>query len=122
MPNAGIGIDLIEIDRLERALARRPRLRERLFSPKELGYAESRGRPAEHLAARFCAKEAVAKSLGLEGWGFRDVEVVSGSPPTVRLNGRAARRADELNVRIAISLSHTHQTAAAIAIAGQAAS
>jgi holo-[acyl-carrier protein] synthase len=118
MPIGGIGIDLIEIDRLERALDRRPRLRERLFTPRELAYAEGRARPGQHLAARFCAKEAVAKSLGLEGWSFRDVEVVSGSPPTVRLDGRAAQRAGELNARVAISLSHTRETAAAIAFAG----
>ena len=118
MPFAGIGIDLIEIDRFERALASRPRLRARLFTERELGYAATRARPGEHLAARFCAKEAVAKSLGLEGWSFKDVEVVSGSPPAVRLDGRAARRADEQNLTVVISLSHTRETAAAIALAG----
>ena len=65
----GIGIDLLEIDRLERALARRPRLAERLFTDAELDYAAARARPAQHLAARFCAKEAVAKALGLERLG-----------------------------------------------------
>ena len=72
-----VGIDLLEIERLERALQRRPRLAERLFTEAERDYAASRARPGQHLAARFCAKEAVAKALGLEAWDFRDVEVAS---------------------------------------------
>jgi holo-[acyl-carrier protein] synthase len=60
-----IGIDLIEIGRLERALERRPRLAERLFSPAELEFASARARPGRHLAARFAAKEATVKALGL---------------------------------------------------------
>jgi holo-[acyl-carrier protein] synthase len=114
---AGIGIDLIEIDRFERALSRRPRLRERLFTSAELRYAGERARPAQHLAARFCAKEAVAKSLGLGGWSFNDVEVVAGEPPTVRLDGRAAERARRLRVRVLVSLTHDRRTAAAVACA-----
>ena len=119
MPIAGIGIDLIEIDRFERALERRPRLGGRLFTAGEREYASSRARPAQHLAARFCAKEAVAKSLGLQGWSFGDVEVVAGAPPTVRLRGRARRRADELGVRVEISLTHDRVAAAAVARADQ---
>ena len=57
-------------------LSRRPGLAERLFSDDERAYAAARGRPAQHLAARFCAKEAVAKALGLQVWNPRDVEVV----------------------------------------------
>ena len=78
---------------MERALERRPRLGERLFTESEREYAAARARPAQHLAARFCAKEAVAKSLGLGGWSFSDVEVVPGAPPAVRLHGRAEQRA-----------------------------
>ena len=74
---AGVGIDLLDIERLERALERRPRLAERLFTDDERAYAAGRARPVMHLAARFCAKEAVAKALGLTGWSFRDVEVVA---------------------------------------------
>jgi holo-[acyl-carrier protein] synthase len=55
-----IGIDLLEIDRLEAALERRPRLAQRLFTADELAYATGKARPGQHLAARFCAKEAVA--------------------------------------------------------------
>jgi holo-[acyl-carrier protein] synthase len=112
-----IGIDVLEIDRLEEALARRPNLLSRLFTPEERRYAEAHARPATHLAARFCAKEAVAKALALEAWAFTDVEVVAtDSAPRVRLSGAAAARADELGVEARISLTHTRKTAAAVAI------
>jgi holo-[acyl-carrier protein] synthase len=117
MSAAGLGIDMIEIGRIERAFERSPRLCERLFTEAERRYAETRARPATHLAARFCAKEAVAKSLGLEGWSFTDVEVVAGYPPSVRLAGRADRRARELGVSVRVSLTHDRETAAAIALA-----
>jgi len=107
---AGIGIDLLEIDRMERALERHPRLRQRVFSEAELAYAAARARPARHLAARFAAKEAVVKALGL-----REVEVVAGEPPTIRLSGRAAEAARDR--RIEISLTHSRDNAAAVAIA-----
>ena len=114
---AAIGVDLLEIERLERALERRPLLAERLFTDGERAYAAERARPALHLAARFCAKEAVAKALGLEGWSFRDVEVVATTAaPEVRLSGAAAERARELGVSAEVSLTHTRTTAAAVAL------
>jgi holo-[acyl-carrier protein] synthase len=114
----GVGIDLLEIDRLERALARRPALAERLFTAGERDYAASRPRPARHLAARFCAKEAVAKSLGIEGWSFTEVEVIAGHPPAVRLRGRAERRARQLGISsVRVSLTHAREAAAAVALA-----
>ena len=89
---AGIGIDLLEIDRLERALERHPRLAERVFTEDERDYAAARARPGRHLAARFAAKEAVVKALGLSGgFGLREIEVVAGEPPTVRLSGPCRR-------------------------------
>jgi holo-[acyl-carrier protein] synthase len=115
---AGIGIDLLEIERLERALERRPRLAERLFTEGELAYAAARARPGQHLAARFCAKEAVAKALGMTAWSFQDVEVIGGDgPPRVRLHGPVAARAGALGVEIHISLTHARGEAAAVAIA-----
>ena len=120
MALVGIGIDLLEIERLERALERWPRLGERLFTESERQYAAARARPAQHFAARFCAKEAVAKSLGIGGWSFGDVEVVSGSPPAVRLLGRAEQRARELGVSVHVSLTHDRGTAAAVACAERA--
>ena len=113
-----VGIDLLEIARLERALERRPRLAERLFTEAERGYAAGRARPGQHLAARFCAKEAVAKALGLEAWSFRDVEVVAtDTAPEVTLRGAAAERAAALGVEVRISLTHTRTDAGAVAIA-----
>jgi holo-[acyl-carrier protein] synthase len=112
-----VGIDLLEIDRLERALERRPRLADRLFTDGERAYAASRARPGQHLAARFCAKEAVAKALELQAWSFQDVEVTSaGGPPQVRLHGAAAARAQALGVSVRVSLTHTRSEAAAVAI------
>src|SRR5919108_277013 len=73
---AGVGIDLIEIKRVERALERRPRLAERLFTEGELAYARERARPGRHLAARFAAKEAVIKALG-QPVPPREIEVVA---------------------------------------------
>lgn len=114
---AGVGIDLLEIDRLERALQRHPRLAERVFTAAERDYAAARARPARHLAARFAAKEAVIKALGRSGgFGLREVEVVAGEPPTVRLSGRAAELAR--GAEVSISLTHSRDFAAAVAIAG----
>ena len=113
----GVGIDLLEVERLERALERRPRLAERVFTDAERAYAAARARPGLHLAARFCAKEAVAKALGLTAWSWRDVEVVAtGAAPQVRLSGSVAARAAELGVAATISLTHTDTTAGAVAL------
>ena len=115
---SGIGIDLLEVGRLERALERHPNLAERVFTSGELAYARERHRPGRHLAARFAAKEAAVKALGLQrGVGFRDIEVVSGEPPTLRLHGRAAEAASEQGVELAISLTHAQEMAAAVVVA-----
>src|SRR3954471_18179050 len=114
---SGLGIDLLEVERLETALARRPRLAERLFTGQERAYAAGRARPALTLAARFCAKEAVAKALELDEWNWHDVEVVGGGgPPQVRLSGAAAQRAGELGAEVALSLTHTRGMAGAVAL------
>jgi holo-[acyl-carrier protein] synthase len=102
-----IGIDLLEVERMERALARRPGLADRLFTA-----------PAQHLAARFCAKEAVAKALALRAWNPHDVEVVpTDTAPRVRLRGHAAKRAAALGVEVEVSLTHSRGMAGAVAIA-----
>jgi holo-[acyl-carrier protein] synthase len=112
---SGVGIDLLEIDRLERALERHPRLAERLFTRAEREYAEARARPARHLAARFAAKEAVVKALGLRGgFGSGQIEVVCGEPPRVKLSGSAAAAA--AGRRVDVSLTHSRDFAAAVAI------
>jgi holo-[acyl-carrier protein] synthase len=114
----GVGLDLLEIDRLERALARRPALAQRLFTDGERAYASARARPGQHLAARFCAKEAVAKALGVSYWEWHDVEVVSdGGAPGVALHGNLAQRAAALGVvGVRLSLTHSRDQAGAVAI------
>ncbi|MGH2914054.1 MAG: holo-ACP synthase [Solirubrobacteraceae bacterium] len=117
LAGSGVGLDLLEIARLERALERRPRLAARLFTDGERAYAASQARPGQHLAARFCVKEAVAKALALQAWDWHDVEVIgAGGPPEVALSGSAARRAGELGVQVRVSLTHTRSTAGAVAI------
>jgi holo-[acyl-carrier protein] synthase len=118
-PGHSVGIDVLEVDRLERALARRPRLAERLFSEAERALAAG---SARRLAARFCAKEAVTKALELDVFRPRDVEVLGGDgPPELRLHGAAADRAAELGVVVRISLTHGRRDAAAVALAVPAA-
>ena len=108
-----VGIDLLEVDRMERALERRPGLADRLFTDGERAYAARRARPAQHLAARFCAKEAVAKALRLDVWSHRDIEVVGeGATTAVALHGRLAALAVEVDV----SLTHSRLTAGAVAL------
>ena len=121
---AGVGIDLVDIARVERMLAQRgERLLDRLFTDAEVAYAFARARPAIHLAARLAAKEATFKALAgsddarLIGW--REVEVVprDGHSPTLRLTGRADARARELAIRhLWLSLTHTDTAAAATVV------
>jgi holo-[acyl-carrier protein] synthase len=114
---SGVGLDLLEIERLERAIERRPGLATRLFTDAERAYAASRARPGQHLAARFCAKEAVAKALGMRAWSWQDVEVPAGGEEAeVVLHGDVQARAGELGVRVAVSLTHTRTMAGAVAV------
>ena len=115
----GAGIDLIEIERIERALSRRPALADRIFTQRELEAANARAHPARHLAARFAAKEAALKALGLGGLRLHEVEVEGGgdSPPTLRLTGSAERTAAERGVELDLSLTHSRDLAAAVVIA-----
>lgn len=117
------GVDLIEVERIETALARYgERFLTRVYTEGELAYC--RGRPHE-LATRFAAKEAVSKLLGVgiqhrDGAHWRDIEVVSGErgKPSVKLSGKAARRAEEIGLRtFALSLSHSREYAIALIVA-----
>jgi holo-[acyl-carrier protein] synthase len=115
--DATIGIDVIEIARVERALERRPKLRSRLFTEGELAYADVRARPGRHLAARFAAKEAVIKALGDDALAPSQIEIRAGTPPTVELHDRAAEiAADRV---LSVSLTHSRETAAAVALAAR---
>jgi holo-[acyl-carrier protein] synthase len=118
----GIGIDAVEIDRFRRVLVRTPGLTARVFTEGEQAEGRRRTDPAPALAARFAAKEAVMKALGvgLGAFAFRDVEVVrapSGAPALV-LSGAAAALATSHGVSSwQVSLTHTERTAQAVAVA-----
>jgi holo-[acyl-carrier protein] synthase len=118
----GIGIDAVELDRFRAVLARTPSIAGRLFTDGERAEAAHRHDPAPRLAGRFAAKEAVMKALGvgLGAFAFRDVEVVreESGAPVLRVTGAAARLAAERGVREwRVSITHTHHTASAVAVA-----
>jgi holo-[acyl-carrier protein] synthase len=121
---AGIGIDLVEIARVEAMLGGKgERMLARLFTTEEIAYAFARARPAMHLAARLAAKEAAFKALAgtddarLIGW--REVEVVprEGHAPTLAFHGRADARAREMEIQhVWLSITHTDATASAVVV------
>lgn len=113
-----IGIDLTDPKRLGQRLKRTPALLEELFHEGECAYADQQPNRIEHLAARFAAKEAVIKALGLDGFDPLDVEVIEGGERCgVRLHGAAAERAADLGVKVSISLTHLETMAGAVALA-----
>ena len=118
----GIGVDVVEIERFRRSLARTPSMRERLFTPIELAYVAPQADPVPSLAARFAAREAVMKSLGLGlgAFGFHDVwvERAESGAPSLAFAGRAAELAAEAGVqRWHLSLTHSELVAVAYVIA-----
>jgi holo-[acyl-carrier protein] synthase len=118
----GIGVDAVDVARFRMVLVRRPGLAGRLFTDAERAYAHSGRDPGPRLAARFAAKEAVLKALGvgIGATGFRDVEVVRGDngAPRLSLVGRAAALAAERGVRWwHLSLTHTDLVAVASVVA-----
>jgi holo-[acyl-carrier protein] synthase len=118
----GLGTDLVDVERFRLALARRGALADRLFAADEREYAARQHDPVPSLAARFGAKEAVMKALGvgLFTFAWRDVEVVrdDDGAPSLRLHGKAAALADERGITgWHLSLSHTREVAMAVAVA-----
>ena len=118
----GIGVDLCEVSRMRTALARTPTLRDRVFTESEQAYCDRRADPTERYAARFAAKEAVLKAmgLGLGACGWREIEVAreESGAPSVRLHGHAKVLADERGIRAwRLTMTHTHRVAEAIAVA-----
>lgn len=120
----GVGVDLVEVERARQMLAEKgAHVYDRLLTPAEADYCRSRPDPAEHVAVRLAAKEAVYKALqgsaAARGIGWREIEVVreQDGRPQVTLHGLAAERAQELRAKdVLLSLSHTHQAAVAVAI------
>jgi holo-[acyl-carrier protein] synthase len=117
----GVGIDVAEIARFEAALARTPGLAERLFTPAELLLPSGAPRGSASLAARFAAKEALAKALGApSGLKWLDAEVTAepSGRPRLTVKGTVAAHAEALGVRDwHVSLSHDAGVASAVVIA-----
>ena len=122
MALAGIGIDILEVSRMEQTLARRPTFAKRVFTEEERRYCDGMARPADHYAARFAAREAVLKALGCgfsQGVGLKDVSVShdEAGRPVCMLAGRAAEIAEEQGVQeVLLSLSFTRENAVANAV------
>ena len=116
-----VGVDLIEIERVCRALERYPNFRERCFTEEERRYCDSRPNPAQHYAARFAGKEAVGKAIGFgvaRAFAWRDVEVAGRPKPSVRLSGRVAAWADEVGAQaLDLSMTHSRELAGAVCVA-----
>lgn len=118
----GIGTDVVDVDRLRAVLERTPSFAARVFADDERAYADAAADPAERYAARFAAKEAVLKSLGLGlgGLPLREVAVVraESGAPGIRLVDRAASIAAAHGVdRLLLSLSHAGGVAVATVVA-----
>jgi len=118
-----IGVDAVDVERMQKSLDQHGRdFLQRVFTEHEQQFCLGRSNAAQHLAARFAAKEAVMKLLGT-GWGegimWNEIGVrrSEGEPPDIELSGEAARRADEIGLdTVHISLSHTDETAIAFCV------
>src|SRR6187549_1202630 len=115
----GIGVDVVEIERFRMSLARTPTMRERLFTPAELEYVAPKLDPVPSLAARFAAREAVMKSLGLGlgAFGYHDVsvDIAEGGAPSLIVVGKAAKLVEQRRI-VAFHLSLSHDGPVAIAV------
>ncbi|HXX37166.1 MAG TPA: holo-ACP synthase [bacterium] len=119
----GVGVDIVEIPRVERVIGRWGEVfLRRVFTDAERRHAGAPPGATQHLAGRFAAKEAVMKALGTgwRGMAWREVEIASdpSGNPVVRLTGRAAEVASARRIgSLAVSISHTHALATALAVA-----
>ena len=113
----GIGIDLIEVGRIERQIAKDGEFVERMFSPEEILYCHAKRFRAQHYAARFAAKEALLKALGCGlsgGIGWKDISVENdpAGKPVIRLSGKAEKQFGSMKGRrVHLTMSHTREWA-----------
>ena len=116
-----VGVDIIEIDRVRRALER-PGFRERCFTEAERAYCDSRTHPAQSYAARFAGKEAVGKALGCGvRFTWKEIEIAGRPKPGVRLSGRTAAFAERVRAGVIdLSMTHSREIAAAICVVAPA--
>jgi holo-[acyl-carrier protein] synthase len=118
----GIGIDAVDVARFRKVLERRPRLADRVFTERERADMASRHDPVPGFAARFAAKEATMKALGIGVGSIRFSEVgvlrAPSGAPSLELSGAAAKRASELGIsELRVSLTHTDTHAGAVVVA-----
>jgi holo-[acyl-carrier protein] synthase len=118
---SGIGVDLVDVDRVRGLMSRRKTFAARVFTPQEIEYCERQANPAESYAARWAAREACRKALGgVRGMRWHDVRVArapSGAPSLV-LDGATLRRADALGVsQVMVALTHERRMAGAFCVA-----
>ncbi len=113
-----VGVDLIEIDRVRRALERYPGFKARCFTEAEREYCDSRANPPQHYAARFAGKEAVGKALGIGvQFTWREIEISGRPKPGVSLSGRTKARAEAIGaLSVDLSMTHSKELAAAICV------
>ena len=115
-----VGTDLIEIERIRRALERYPSFRERCFTKAERAYCDSRPNPPQHYAARFAGKEAIGKALGFgvaRAFAWQEVEISGRPKPRVVLSGRLRAWAERIGAGpIDLSMSHSRELATAVAV------
>jgi holo-[acyl-carrier protein] synthase len=121
----GIGVDVVDVERMKFALERTPRIRQRLFTEAEISYCEKFRFAERHYAGRWAAKEAVTKALGCGLIQWNGVEVVRRprQAPTVRIFGKIERFAEMVGVReeeIQISITHSELSAVAVCVVRRA--
>jgi holo-[acyl-carrier protein] synthase len=117
----GIGVDVVDVERMKFALERTPRIRQRLFTEDEIAYCEKFRFAERHYAGRWAAKEAVTKALGCGLIQWNGVEVMRRprQAPTVRIFGKIERFADMVGVRqedLFISITHSELSAVAVCV------
>ena len=115
-----VGVDLIEIERIRRALDRHGEdFKERCFTEAERAYCDSKPNPPQHYAGRFAAKEAVGKALGSGVYfTWKEIEIRGRPKPGVHLTGRTAAWAERVGAaHIELSMTHSQELAAAVAVA-----
>lgn len=120
----GIGVDVVDVERMQFALERTPRIRQRLFTEKEIAYCEKYRFAERHYAGRWAAKEAVTKALGcgLIQWNGVEVLRLPRQAPTVRIFGKIERFAEMVGVRqdeLHISITHSELSAVAVCVVRQ---
>jgi holo-[acyl-carrier protein] synthase len=118
----GVGIDIIEVSRIEKLISSSNRFKQRIYTQREVDYCEARKNKAQNYAARFAAKEAFLKAIGT-GWrsgvAFREIEVLNNEQgkPEIHLHGHTKKIVQEIHIKSTqLSLSHIKEIAVAVVV------